>query len=243
MARLTELASARGVQIVEDAAQAHGAERNGFRAGTAGIAGCFSFYPGQEPRRDGRRRRADDRRSGPRRARAVAARARADGQVPPRRRRLHVAPRHDPGARAAAQAAAARRLERRAAPGAPPTTSSTWRASATSRCPRWPRAASRSGTCSRCRPPTRPGSARTWRERGVGTGRHYPDPVHLSPAYRNLGYARGRVPGGGAGRERARSRCRSSPASARSSSSTSSHAVRGVLRRWLTRPSTRRRGG
>ena len=31
-------------------------------------------------------------------------------------------------------------------------------------------------------------------ERGVGTGRHYPDPVHLSPAYRHLGYAQGAFP-------------------------------------------------
>ena len=34
-----------GLPIVEDAAQAHGAERGGLRAGAGGIAGCFSFYP------------------------------------------------------------------------------------------------------------------------------------------------------------------------------------------------------
>jgi dTDP-4-amino-4,6-dideoxygalactose transaminase len=33
--------------IVEDAAQAHGAEINGQRVGTFGEAGCFSFYPGK----------------------------------------------------------------------------------------------------------------------------------------------------------------------------------------------------
>jgi dTDP-4-amino-4,6-dideoxygalactose transaminase len=31
-------------------------------------------------------------------------------------------------------------------------------------------------------------------ERGVGTGRHYPDPVHLSPAYHRLGYEQGAFP-------------------------------------------------
>lgn len=33
------------VPVIEDAAQAHGAETNGRRAGGVGIAGCFSFYP------------------------------------------------------------------------------------------------------------------------------------------------------------------------------------------------------
>jgi dTDP-4-amino-4,6-dideoxygalactose transaminase len=31
-------------------------------------------------------------------------------------------------------------------------------------------------------------------ERGIQTGRHYPEPVHLSPAYRHLGFARGDFP-------------------------------------------------
>jgi dTDP-3-amino-3,4,6-trideoxy-alpha-D-glucose transaminase len=42
---LTELAGRDDLALVEDAAQAHGAERDGFRAGSAGVAGCFSFYP------------------------------------------------------------------------------------------------------------------------------------------------------------------------------------------------------
>jgi dTDP-4-amino-4,6-dideoxygalactose transaminase len=42
---LEELASSRGVLLIEDAAQAHGAERNGRRAGTYGAAAAFSFYP------------------------------------------------------------------------------------------------------------------------------------------------------------------------------------------------------
>lgn len=35
----------RGVPLVEDAAQAHGARLSGQRAGSFGVAGCFSFYP------------------------------------------------------------------------------------------------------------------------------------------------------------------------------------------------------
>ena len=45
MSRLRRLAGRHDLQIVEDAAQAHGAERDGLRAGAAGTAGAFSFYP------------------------------------------------------------------------------------------------------------------------------------------------------------------------------------------------------
>ena len=44
---LAELASTRGVAIVEDACQAHGATRDGARAGGLGLAAAFSFYPGK----------------------------------------------------------------------------------------------------------------------------------------------------------------------------------------------------
>jgi dTDP-4-amino-4,6-dideoxygalactose transaminase len=42
---LLELALARGLALVEDCAQAHGAELNGRRAGSIGDAAAFSFYP------------------------------------------------------------------------------------------------------------------------------------------------------------------------------------------------------
>ncbi len=44
---ILEIARARGLYVIEDAAQAHGAEYKGRRAGSLGDAGCFSFYPGK----------------------------------------------------------------------------------------------------------------------------------------------------------------------------------------------------
>ncbi len=44
---ILEFAQANGLFVIEDAAQAHGAEYKGRKAGTLGDAGCFSFYPGK----------------------------------------------------------------------------------------------------------------------------------------------------------------------------------------------------
>jgi dTDP-4-amino-4,6-dideoxygalactose transaminase len=44
---ILEFGRARGLFVIEDAAQAHGAEYKGRKAGTLGDAGCFSFYPGK----------------------------------------------------------------------------------------------------------------------------------------------------------------------------------------------------
>lgn len=44
---LSELARRRKVALIEDCAQAHGAEFRGRRVGTFGVAGTFSFYPGK----------------------------------------------------------------------------------------------------------------------------------------------------------------------------------------------------
>jgi dTDP-4-amino-4,6-dideoxygalactose transaminase len=47
IAPLLEIAREHGLAVIEDAAQAHGAEYLGRRAGSLGHAGCFSFYPGK----------------------------------------------------------------------------------------------------------------------------------------------------------------------------------------------------
>jgi dTDP-4-amino-4,6-dideoxygalactose transaminase len=44
---ILEIAKRHGLIVIEDAAQAHGAEYKGRRAGSMGDMGCFSFYPGK----------------------------------------------------------------------------------------------------------------------------------------------------------------------------------------------------
>jgi len=44
---ILEIAKRHGLLVIEDAAQAHGAEYKGHRVGSIGDIGCFSFYPGK----------------------------------------------------------------------------------------------------------------------------------------------------------------------------------------------------
>lgn len=44
---LLDIAARHGLMVIEDAAQAHGAEYKGHRVGSLGAMGCFSFYPGK----------------------------------------------------------------------------------------------------------------------------------------------------------------------------------------------------
>jgi len=44
---ILEIAAKRKIPVIEDACQAHGATYKGRKAGSLGVAGCFSFYPGK----------------------------------------------------------------------------------------------------------------------------------------------------------------------------------------------------
>ena len=59
------IARRHGLLVIEDACQAHGADYKGRRVRRrSATSGCFSFYPGQEPRRLRRRRRGRHQRRG-----------------------------------------------------------------------------------------------------------------------------------------------------------------------------------
>jgi dTDP-4-amino-4,6-dideoxygalactose transaminase len=47
MDAILAIARRHGTPVVEDACQAHGAEYKGRKAGSLGVVGCFSFYPGK----------------------------------------------------------------------------------------------------------------------------------------------------------------------------------------------------
>ncbi len=47
MEPILEVCNERGVHVIEDACQAHGADYKGKKAGSMGIISCFSFYPGK----------------------------------------------------------------------------------------------------------------------------------------------------------------------------------------------------
>lgn len=44
---ILDIAERRGIPVIEDACQAHGATYKGHKVGSLGVAGCFSFYPGK----------------------------------------------------------------------------------------------------------------------------------------------------------------------------------------------------
>lgn len=190
---LLELARARGLHLVEDACQAHGAEYRGRRVGPIGDIGCFSFYPAKNLGAWG----------------DAGAAVTDDGELAERLRLLRAhgeLERHDhrvPGTTArldALQAALLRIKLRRL---------DAWnerrRQIATDL------AARLEGAAVTPPAPVADGQDHVYhhfavlsdeRERlrdglgdaGIATGVHYPVPIHLTPAYAGLGYARGDLP-------------------------------------------------
>lgn len=192
MEPILELARGRGLAVVEDCAQAHGATYQGQRVGTLGDAAGFSFYPGKNLGALGD-------------AGAVAT---GDGEMARRVRALgnygsEVRYRHD--------------LE-----GTNSRLDELQAAFLSAKLPALDRVnASRRDVAARylsgiknpavVLPQEAPGRTHVWHvfavrcserdalaahleERGVHTNVHYPLPVHLQPCYRGLGYGEGDFP-------------------------------------------------
>lgn len=193
MRALSALADSRGLKLVEDACQAHGAERDGLRAGAAGLAGAFSFYPAKNlgAMGDAGALATDDAN--------LAATVRSLREHGQRRKYEH----NLEGWTARLDTIQAIVLERKL------RLLDGWNEER--------RAAARAlteqlaGVGDLVLPQVAPGSMPVWhlyvvrtadpdglgeflRGRGIASGRHYPEPVHLTEAYASLGYRAGAFP-------------------------------------------------
>ena len=190
---LRRLAVDKDLALLEDACQAHGASRDGFRVGTVGFAAAFSFYPGKNlgAAGDAGAVVTDDE--------ELADRLRAlreHGQWRKYEHRfegftarldtvqaivlLHKLPHLE---RWNAQRRAAARYYGEALAGVGDL-----------RLPSEPEGARHVWHLYVVRTACRDGLAEHLRENGVGSGLHYPEPPHLSAAYAHLGYGRGAFP-------------------------------------------------
>ncbi len=192
MERIEAIAQARGIPVIEDAAQAHGARHNGRAAGGLGRIAAFSFYPGKNLGAfgEGGAVTTDD----PALADAVR-RLRSWGE---KEKSVHAERgfnyRMD-GFQGAALGLKLAHLE-------------DWTEARRALARRFDAALDELGVVRAREAPEnrhvyhvyavrlrqRDRVAEFLRRNGVATGIHYPRPVHLQPAYRDLGYPPGRFP-------------------------------------------------
>ena len=193
MAALTKIAREHNLAIVEDACQAHGAERDGFRAGSGGLVGCFSFYPGKNLGAfgDAGACTTDDE--------ELAAHVRALREHGQRRKYFHDYEGYTSRLDTIQALALLHKLPLLAGWNEQRRTAALFYKQALD------------GVGDLVLPPVPEGSTPVWhlyvvrsaepmqlaeflRGRGVGCGHHYPIPLHMLPAYERLGHARGAFP-------------------------------------------------
>jgi dTDP-4-amino-4,6-dideoxygalactose transaminase/acetyltransferase-like isoleucine patch superfamily enzyme len=192
MDALRDIARRRGLALIEDAAQAHGAEHGGRRAGALGDVGCFSFYPGKNLGAYGEGGMVVT--NDPDLARTVAM-LRDWGQEQKYVHRLR-----GYNYRLETLQGAILRVKLRHLP--------AWTAARRERAARYDRLLA---GCPLERPVALPGRGHVYHvyavrvrhreavrdalaRRSIHTGIHYPVPVHLQPAYADLGYGVGAFP-------------------------------------------------
>ena len=193
MTALQELANRHSLTIIEDAAQAHGTEWDGVPVGGSGRLTCFSFYPGKnlgaygdagvvtcnDPVHAERLRLLRDHGSPAKYVHViVGTNARLDAlQAAVLSVKLRYL--HEWNARRVQHAMAyAAKLR-----------------NASVQVPEVPSRREHNFHLFVIRVKNRDALRRHLHARGIGTGIHYPEPLHLTPAYRELGYAmRGSLP-------------------------------------------------
>jgi dTDP-4-amino-4,6-dideoxygalactose transaminase len=186
------IARARGLVVIEDAAQAHGAEYNGRRAGSMGDMGCFSFYPGKNLGAYGEGGMVVT--DNPEFTRTI--RMLRDWGA--EKKYEHVLKGYNyrmEGLQGAVLRVKLRHLE-------------TWTQARRSAAARYDHIFSGSGISAPIEMPyarhvyhvyaIRTQRRQSWQDalqqRGVSTGIHYPIPIHLLPAFADLGYVEGQFP-------------------------------------------------
>ncbi len=192
MGPILEIARRHKLAVIEDACQAHGAHDQGRRAGSIGDIGCFSFYPGKNLGAYGEGGAAVTNRE------SYAEQMRLQRSWGEKTRYEHSMRgfnyRMD-GIQGAVLGVKLKHLER-------------WTDARRRLAANYGRLLGGTGIRT---PAERPGARHVyhvyavrlrqrdaWRarllQRGIQTGVHYPIPVHLQPAYRDLGYAAGDFP-------------------------------------------------
>ena len=193
MRELARIADARALQIVEDACQAHGARRDGVTPGLLSRAAAFSFYPAKNL---GAMGDAGALVTGDSDLSSLARALRAHGET----RKYH----HDHvGYTARLDTIQAVVLIEKL------PLLEDWNRQRRDAADRYRRALAGLETLTLplvpagsepvwhlfvVRVPDRDALARFLAARGIATGRHYPEPPHLTPAYAQLGFARGDFP-------------------------------------------------
>ena len=189
---ILSIAKAHGLVVIEDAAQAHGAEYNGRRAGSMGDMGCFSFYPGKNLGACGEGGMVVTK--DPELTRTL--RMLRDWGA--ERKYEHVLKGYNyrmEGIQGAVLRVKLRHLE-------------TWTEARRAAAARYDRGFAGSGVQTPAAMPygrhvyhvyairskQRDAWLRSLQEQGIGAGMHYPIPVHLLPAFADLGYSAGQFP-------------------------------------------------
>lgn len=192
MDRIRAVAAARGIRVIEDAAQAHGAMLHGRRVGNLALAACFSFYPAKNLGAfgDGGFVATDDD--------EIAERVRLlrdHGRTSKYEHAVIGQTARLDNLQAAVLAVQATKLDEW---NARRRQVAEWYRTHLAGLPVKVPIESEGATAVYhlfvIRTPQRDGLRAHLEARAVGTGVHYPIPVHLQPAYRHLGYRVGDFP-------------------------------------------------